>query len=742
MSILSNNDAIEDIKCWVNNNSSDIEYVYTQNGELVFSKYTEIEDSPPLLYNSKKNNLALKNYRIYGNTVNGVSVGDLIESGEHSGEYVVPVRIEGKNLLQNTTTSKTINGVTYTVNDDKSITLTRTSESDYESLLCIKNGYDTTTIGTYDLPIFFAGDSVIPSTNSDIALRARYTDGTYLGAITNNTPIKFVKDVGVIYIQVYTSFTGSATVYPMIRNADITDDTYEPYQTPITTNIYLTEQIRKVGDEAEYIDYRQQKRFNADGTSVDVTLPALPALSGTNILSVDTNIQPSSVYLKGKITVPPTAKIYYYSQDGLTLLYTEFVAQGEDGAYSVTPTKASTAQYDYNFVGWAQSPNSTSATPGITENIQNNKNVYAAYRETPRTYTVYFYNDDGTLLQTVNDVAYGGTATYTGNTPISSIKPDPIYTFSGWLPSNINITADTSCYAQFTHNPEITDSWATISARSAAGTAENYYTVGDYKTIHLEGTMGTVTLNMDVYVYILGFNHNSALEGTGITFGGFKRADVTQENIVLIDAQYGNKDATNLQYFNMSHNRGTDSIHGHNYGGWKGCDMRYDILGSTNVAPSEYGTSATASNIGYDASSTCATNPVSNTLMSCLPSDLRTVMKPIIKYTDNTGNTSDTAQNVTSSVDYLPLLSEFEIFGQRSRANLYEQDYQEQYDYYANSDNSKIKDKYNSIYEASIYWTRSPYYNNSTNFAYVSTRGSVSSGISGFSYGVSPIFLV
>lgn len=255
---------------------------------------------PPL--NFKAYGDDLKNYRIYGNTVSGESAGDLVESGEHSGEYVVPVRIEGKNLLQNTATSKTINGVTLTVNDDKSITLTRTSESDYESLLCIKNGYDTPTIGSYDLPIFFAGDSVIPSTNSNIALRARYTDGTYLGTITNNIPIEFVKDVGVIYIQVFTNFTGSATVYPMIRKADIADGKYEPYQTPITTNIYLTEQISKVGDEAEYIDYAEQKQHFADGTSIDVALPALQTLKGTNTLSVGTAVQPSRVEITGKVT--------------------------------------------------------------------------------------------------------------------------------------------------------------------------------------------------------------------------------------------------------------------------------------------------------------------------------------------------------------------------------------------------------------------------------------------------------
>lgn len=55
------------------------------------------------------------------------------------------------------------------------------------------------------------------------------------------------------------------------------------------------------GDEADYIDFKKQKLYLSDGTSVDVTLPALPTISGTNILSVNTEAQPSKVYIKGKI---------------------------------------------------------------------------------------------------------------------------------------------------------------------------------------------------------------------------------------------------------------------------------------------------------------------------------------------------------------------------------------------------------------------------------------------------------
>ena len=87
---------------------------------------------------------------------------------------------------------------------------------------------------------------------------------------------------------------------------------YEPYgyRVPVTvangtdtvtTNIYIPEQLKMVGDKAEYVDYKEQKQHFADGTSTDVLLPTLPTLSGTNTLSVGTAVQPSNIEITGKV---------------------------------------------------------------------------------------------------------------------------------------------------------------------------------------------------------------------------------------------------------------------------------------------------------------------------------------------------------------------------------------------------------------------------------------------------------
>lgn len=96
-------------------------------------------------------------------------------------------------------------------------------------------------------------------------------------------------------------------------------------------------------------------------------------------------------------------------------------------------------------------------------------------------------------------------------------------------------------------------------------------------------------------------------------------------------------------------------------GGWQGCHMRQEIAGSDSgdvLAPKE------------------------GTLLALLPEELRAVMKPCTKYTDNTGNSMEAAA-VTATQEWLFLLSEWEYYGARTMANEGEQSFQRQYAYYA-----------------------------------------------------------
>ena len=269
------------------------------------------------------------------------------------------------------------------------------------------------------------------------------------------------------------------------------------------------------------------------------------------------------------------------------------------------------------------------------------------------------------------------------------------------------------------------NSAATIRAVADNDLGESYWAVGDTYPVPLNGTVGTVQYaNLTVWAYILGFNHNPDREGEHlIHFGGFKTAQADGVDICLVDSHYNSDSTGGAKWFNMNHSSNTNS------GGWKGCDMRYDILGSTDTNNGEPTT-------------TCATDPVSDTLMAAFPADLRAVMRPATKYTDNTGGESNTASYVTATQDYMPLLAEFEVQGERTYANSAEQNYQTQYAYYANG-NSKVKYRQTSTgTSAATWWCRSPYASYSSGFCYVNMDGSASKGNTYISRGVSPAFFI
>lgn len=262
--------------------------------------------------------------------------------------------------------------------------------------------------------------------------------------------------------------------------------------------------------------------------------------------------------------------------------------------------------------------------------------------------------------------------------------------------------------------------WAEIAQVSANKSWDAMgWKVGDTKTITLNGTVGTVAFNnYQCKVYILGFDHNADKEGQGISFGMLEGMDGKQLCLVDGNCNYTTSSAT---AFTMN----TSNV---NNGGWKNCHLRKTILGSTDVA-------------NGNATSAAITNPASGTLMAALPSDLRTVLKPITKYTNNVGQ-STVASAITPTVDYLPLLSEYEVSKTTARANTNEATYQAQYQYYANG-KSKVKYQHNAVSNVVYWWLRSPGASNSYSFCYVYSNGNIFINFAAnYSFGVAPVFLV
>lgn len=255
-----------------------------------------------------------------------------------------------------------------------------------------------------------------------------------------------------------------------------------------------------------------------------------------------------------------TSYLSYYSEDGSTLLHKETILDGADGTWTGTASKASTAQYTYAFDGWARTPGGTLWADAKVA-VAADRSIYAHFTANLRYYTVYFYNGS-TLLQTVSNVPYGGSASYSGSTgdlvdPSGSGQP-----FTYWSPAPTNIQGNTSCYAQYKsprEEAEITDSLTVFLANIKNGTYKTKYMVGNYLPIDM-GDEGTLNIQ------IAGFDKDPLSDGSG------NKAPVTMVfKEILKDSHRMNpsRSSTTDEDGNTVYTMGTGTI-----GGWEHSEMR------------------------------------------------------------------------------------------------------------------------------------------------------------------------
>ena len=131
-----------------------------------------------------------------------------------------------------------------------------------------------------------------------------------------------------------------------------------------------------------------------------------------------------------------------WKNDNGTVLETDKeVEYGTTPTYDgTTPTKGTDKQYSYTFDGW--NPEVKTVTDDAT--------YEAKFKSTVNKYTVTWKNDDGTTLETDNDVPYGTIPTYDSATPTKKATAHYTYSFSGWSPTVEAITGNTVYTAQYT----------------------------------------------------------------------------------------------------------------------------------------------------------------------------------------------------------------------------------------------------------------------------------------------------
>ena len=224
--------------------------------ERILRETKTISDTPPLTFMS--NGRPLKNYRIYGNTVNEESVGDLVTEGEHAGEYCVPITISGINMFDYSTTSMSyrIQWTTGNMFQDNSAVI-----SDYISV-------NTGDCYSCNIELFIAGYD---------------SDYNYIGVWNGNSFIKdyphYHNNIKIpercSFIRVFTYSVNQTTPTLNDRTMIVKGLTvpmiYEPYHSPVSYNLYIPEQLRKVGNKTDYIDYKSQKLYKVRKNKLKTT---------------------------------------------------------------------------------------------------------------------------------------------------------------------------------------------------------------------------------------------------------------------------------------------------------------------------------------------------------------------------------------------------------------------------------------------------------------------------------------
>ena len=115
-----------------------------------------------------------------------------------------------------------------------------------------------------------------------------------------------------------------------------------------------------------------------------------------------------------------------------------------------TATKVADAQYTYTFKAW---DNEVVAVTGEAT-------YKATYTSVLNTYKVVWKNEDGTVLETDDAVAYGETPEYNGATPTKAATAQYTYTFKDWTPVVDTVTGEIEYTATYTETlNEYTITW-------------------------------------------------------------------------------------------------------------------------------------------------------------------------------------------------------------------------------------------------------------------------------------------
>lgn len=341
------------------------------------------------------------------------------------------------------------------------------------------------------------------------------------GDTTTMKPAEFPSKIGQIPV-------GGSPDIVLLSKQDITDftmdstfETFARHYAPASFALEVGKEYRVLWDNEEHICTACSSsapgypvvyignalQIGGESAGENFLIVYTPAANHLTLFAVDDKTSHNvAVYEVAETTSADLCYVTFMNEDGTVELGKKAVATGDDCADPIargvfdTPTRESTAQYNYTFAGWATEANGGLDSNALKE-VTENRTVYANYISAVRYYTITYYDSDGTTVLKTESLAYGSTPSYV---PVKTG-----YTFTGWNTAIETVTGDAEYIAQWIEKLDFsTLSWSKIAEYAESGEAANVFEIGATKTFETQA-------GVSVVAEIIGFNHDDLADGTG-----------------------------------------------------------------------------------------------------------------------------------------------------------------------------------------------------------------------------------
>ena len=568
-----------------------------------------------------------------------------------------------------------------------------TATSDDDSVVDVQSA--TTNSVTVNCLTLSENNTTITIT---VAETANYLSGTTTCAVATTKAdgaITLSADSGTVAYGTPGSFTVTNNVSGGTLSVTSSNSAYVDASVNGST---VTVTVVELGDSTQTITVTSAATANYNAASATYVVVTSTKATGTLTLSetsgtvtygnpftftVTSNTSGGELSVSSTDTAYATASI---SDNTVTVNCIRYRAE----TTAITVTAAETATHSAATVTFTMTAARATGTISLSETS------VTLNTSTPSATITVTTNSDGAITATSSDTSVctasvnGTTVTIngsrSGSATVTVAVAEKNYTAMSEIVT-VTITADIS--VDMLSSRILTE----VQSIFQSGQGANYFKAGDYFDITFPNAItldsGSIAADSTWRVVCLGIDHNSSIEGTNR--GHFCIGKTTDDKEICFYGHQMNSTSTNS-------------------GGWNGCAIKTWL---------------------------------NETFYNALPADLQSVITECIKYTDNTGNASNTEGAVTSTSQKIWLMAEFEVFGSRTVANQYEQNLQAQYDYYKNG-NSKIRYQHKNQESAAEWWLRSSYNGSNVGFLHVGSTGINNCGYytAGSIYGVVPCFTI